>query len=253
MSFTVILLPAHVEEPRPAYAAALKIALTATGGSMDSEGRVSVPDGGAFVFEGGDFQLNSITPKACNIIFEVARQTNTYVTNGGGAADLVPLTIKGSTVTVPPELGTADVVATPDILCSKLRIRLAHWTTMERRLRAERVIGPDGQPLQPSPSPGTELRLTSDPSGMAAECEEQSRQMASQLGWRFVRSVITRSEAWGVVWRADVAPEPDPATWFRESCWGTRRVGSGGKIIFSSRPLKMFDGFQSISPLSPDY
>ena len=252
MSFAVTLLPAHVEEARPAYAAALKIALESTGGSIDSEGRVSLPDGGVFRFEGVDFWLNAITPKACNIIFKVARQNNTYVTNGGGGADLVPLTVKDSTVSVPPELGAAEVVATPASLCSKLRSRLAHWNNTERRLRAQGIIGADGKLLQPSPNPGTELRLTSDPSGMAAKCERQSRQMASQLGWRFVRSVITRSEAWGVVWRADVAPEADPKTWFREFCYKSPQAGRSRKVTFSTRPLQMFDSSETVGPLGAD-
>ena len=120
------------------------------------------------------------------------------------------------------------------------------------RLRREGVIGVDDQPLEPPPNPGTEPRLSRDTSGVAAKCEAQGRKMASRPGWTFVRSVVTRNAQWGVVWRADIAPQADRATWFRDSCWGVTGIRGDEGISFSSRPLEMFDQSKNIKPLPAD-
>lgn len=247
-----MLMPADLEATPPAYEAAVKSSVRSSGGHIGPAGRVQMPDGGEVLFDGRDFRLTALSPGVCKVIFDAALRTNTYISNGGAGSDLVPLKVKGSTVKPPPEFGPAVLISNPGALCGKLRGRLTQWNRELGRLQAEGVISPDGEPLEPPPSPGTEPRLTSDPSGLAAKCEAQSRKIAGQLGWRFVRSVVTQSEKWGVVWRADIAPEADEATWFRDSCWRAPHAKIDGPISFSARPLQMFDASKSIPPLATE-
>ncbi|MGA0601459.1 hypothetical protein ACO2Q3_12215 [Caulobacter sp. KR2-114] len=249
MPFTVILLPGDIEASFPAYTVAVEESVRATGGRMGPGGVVRLPDGGTFVFENDDFQLTALSPDLCRVIFDTAVRTNTFITNGGGGADLAPLNVTGSTPKTPTDLGRTVPIAGPAALCSVLQGRLARWDRWMTRARKDRIIGLDDQYFEPPPSPGDEPRLPSDTSGVAARCESQGREMAARLGWKFVRSIVTRNDDWGVVWRADVAPEADPSTWIRESCW--LRHGPGGQTSYgvSSRPLRMVDQSQSIGPL----
>ena len=246
MPFAIMLMPANVEAPPPPYQAAVMEAVRANGGRVSTAGVVQLADGGEFVFESNDFWPKRLSPKVCRVVFYAALRTNTYVNTGG--SDLVPLTVKGSTLDTPPEMGPAVIIPTPDDLCAKLQVRLTRWNSEMGRLRAEGVIGPDDQPLEPPPAPAAEPRLLSDASGIAAKCEAQSRLMAASLGWKFVRGVVTQNAKWGVVWRADIAPDADPSTWMRDSCWRAPRAKVPGGISFSSRPLRMFDESKSIKP-----
>lgn len=245
MPFAIMLMPADVEAPPPPYRGAVEAAVQANGGRTGEDGVVRLADGGAFIFETDDFWSRRLSAGVCRIVFDAALRTNSYVDTEG--SDVAPLKVEGSTVAIPPEMGPAIVVSSPAALCAKLRLRLTRWRHQEGRLRRQGVIGADGEPLEPPSAPGTEPRLPNDPSGIAVHCESQAREMASQLGWKLVRSVTTRNAQWGVVWRADIAPEADPATWMRESCW--RRAGKHPSRGFSSRPLRMFDKSKSIEPL----
>jgi|GEM_PF-2985104 len=249
MSFAIMLMPADVSAPPPHYKMAIERSVQENGGQLAPHGLVRLSDGGQFVFKNDDFWLERITLDVCRVVFDAALRTNTYVTNGGSGSDLAPLKVKGSTLRIPPDLGPAVVVADPDLLCAKLQSRRAHWIRDMGRLRREGVIGADEQPLEPPPDPGTEPRLSNDPSGVAAKCETFTRKTASELGWKFVRSMVTRNTQWGVVWRADVAPEVNPDTWFRDSCWSVQGAHGKDAVSMSSRPLMMFDKTQSIKPL----
>lgn len=249
MPFTIMLIPADVTAPPPHYKTAIERAVEANGGQIAPHGVVRLADGGQFVFENDDFWLKRLTPDVCRVVFDAALRTNTYVTNGGSAFDLVPLKVKGSTLKIPSDLGPAVVAANPDVLCTNLQRRLTHWNRDMARLRREEVIGADEQPLEPPPDPGQEPRLSNDPSGIAAKCEATTREITSNLGWKFVRRVVTRNVQWGVVWRADVAPTADPATWFRDSCWRASGTHGKGGVSMSSRPLVMFDKTKDIKPL----
>ncbi len=250
MPFAIELMvanPADLHTPLPYYSMAIEQSVRANGGHLTPRGVVSLADGGQFIFENNDFWPKRLTPDVCRVVFDAALHTNTYVDTGG--SDVAPLKVKGSTLKTPTDMGPAVVVANSDVLCTILQSRLTRRNQDMGQLRREGVIGADDQPLEPPPSPGTETRLSSDPSGLAVECEADERKMASRLGWKFVRSMVTRNAQWGVVWRADIAPEADPATWFRESCWrATGNHGKGG-ISMSSRPLRMFDASQDIKPL----
>jgi hypothetical protein len=223
-------------------------AVQENGGRVGPGGVVRLAKGGKLVIERNQFWPQRLSPEICRVVFDSAVRSNTYINTAG--SDLAPLKVKGSTLKTPPEMGPAIVVATPGALCANLRGRLARWNAEMGRLRAEGAIGPDDQPLEPPPAPGTEQRLSGDASGVAAQCEAYGRQIATELGWRLVRSVVTQNDRWGVVWRADIAPDADPSTWSRESCWRSPRANATGGISISSRPLRMFDESKSIEPLS---
>ncbi len=247
MPFAIMLMPADLDAPLPHYKTAIERAVHANGGELAPHGVVRLADGGQFVFKNDYFWPKRLTSGVCRVIFDTALHTDTYVTTGG--SDVAPLKVKGSTLDIPSELGPAVVAASPDVLCAKLRGRLARWIKEMGQLRREGVIDADDQPLEPPADPGTEPRLHGRPSGTAAKCEASEREETSKLGWKFVRSIVTRNAQWGVVWRADIAPESDPATWFRESCWRVRGTRGESGISTSSRPLMMFDKTQSIIPL----
>jgi hypothetical protein len=246
MTFVFMLMPANVSAPPPSYELVIERIVRANGAQLGPHGDVRLADGGQFVFKKGDFYTGRLTRDVCRIAFYVALQTNTYITNGGGGSDLIPLKVKGSTLKIPPDLGPPTVVANPAALCDELQTRLAHWNEEMARLKREKVIDDNDQPLEPPPDPGAEPRLSSDPSGMSVKCEAYTKREATELGWKFVHSTITQNTRWGIVWRADIAPSADPDTWFRDSCWHVP-----GKIGFSmsSRPLEMFDKTQDIKPL----
>ena len=247
MPFTIMLMPADVEAPPPAYAAAIEAAAATNGGRINPAGVVRLADGGEFVVDRNDFWPKRLSPGVCRVVFDAALRTNTYVETAG--FDVEPLKVNGSTLQIPPDLGPAVVVADAGALCAKLQGRLARWNGEMTLMRAEGVVGRDDVLPEPPAAPGAEARVASDASGIAAKCESGERQMADRLGWRLVRAMVTRNADWGVVWRADIAPDADPSTWMRESCWQPRRAAARGSITVSVRPLRMFDKSQSIEPL----
>lgn len=105
------------------------------------------------------------------------------------------------------------------------------------------LIGPDGQVLGPPPSPGAEVRLGADTTGVGASC----RSMFERFSWKVVRVVVSRNPTYGVVWRADVATPGEVGASTRLICW----KAPGGRYMIMSDPLVMFDASQSLSPLSP--
>ncbi len=247
MTFAISFMPADLEAPPPAYKAAIGAAVQANAGRIGPGGVVRLADGGEFVAQTGDVWPKTLTVQVCRVVFDVASRTNTYIETAG--SDATPLKVKGSMVEAPTDLGPPMVVATPDVLCAELRNRLARWNRETGPLRDHGEIDANDEPLEPPPVPGAEQRLTNDPSGVAAHCESTLRKMAAPPGWKFVRSLVTRNPQWGVVWRADLAPDPDPLTWMREVCWREPSFQAMGRIRLSIRPPRMFDETKSIGPL----
>jgi hypothetical protein len=204
-------------------------------------------DGGQFVFSDSNFWIDRLTPDVCRVLFDAALRTNNYLDGGGSGSDLVPVKVRGSTLKTPAEFGPPVIVENSNVLCATLQVRLTHWNQDMARMRRERIIDANGQMLEPPPDPGKELRLSTDASGVAAECGSFARKFASGLRWKLMGTMLTWNAQWGVVWRADFAPEPDPAMWFRETCW--REPGKKGGIHISDSPLNMFDKSQSVRPL----
>jgi hypothetical protein len=242
MPFDIELMQADWRAPPPHYLMVVESVVRANGGRVAAHGIVQLPDGGQFSFESDRFWPKRLTPEVCRIIFDVALHTNNYVNTAG--SEVVPLKIKGTTIQI-PELGPPYVISDPVALCTRLEARLARWNSEMSRMRAEGTIDTNDLPLEPPPDPGTEPRLPDDPSGLAAACETGLRKMSTDLRWPLTRHVVTRNPKWGVVWRADVAPQRQASTWLRETCWHA----PGGGISLSSRPLEMFDKSQNIKPL----
>jgi len=104
--------------------------------------------------------------------------------------------------------------------------------------------------LGPPPDPGTEIRVAPHSSVVATECGKIVGDFAER-GLRVVRSVTSRNERYGVVWRADLVADDDPSDQTRFLCWRVkRRDGSDGYQI-SIRPLQMEFKSESIGPLQP--
>lgn len=236
-----ILLTRDLHTPPPRYLTVVESAVRANGGRLAPNGFVRLSDGGKFIFKADKFWPDRLTPGVCRVIFDVALHTNSYVTAG---SDPGPMKMKGTSIEI-PDLGPPYFVSDPAALCTRLEASLARWNSDMSRLRAEGTIGADDEPLEPPPDPGTEPRVTDDASGLAAACETDARKLSSGLNWPIIRHVVARSPKWGVVWRADVAPQRDASTWFRDTCWR----GPKGGITFASQPLEMFDKSQSIKPL----
>jgi len=111
--------------------------------------------------------------------------------------------------------------------------------------QADGVVGPDD--LGPPPALGTEVRLTTDPTGVVAHCDATQQALAKR-GLKLVRKVVSQNAQYGVVWRADMTTPGDSGEPFRLTCW--RIPGRTGYSVLL-RPLQMFDPTQSIPPLGP--
>jgi hypothetical protein len=107
------------------------------------------------------------------------------------------------------------------------------------------ALGPDD--LGPPPAPGTEVRLTTDPTGVVAHCDATLQTMAKR-GLKVIRKVVSQNFQYGVVWRADVAVAGDTSAPFRMTCW---RIPGSAEFSLLLRPLRMFDPAASIPPLGP--
>jgi hypothetical protein len=248
MPFAILLIPADVEAPPPAYEAAVEASVQANGGHIGPGWVVRLPDGGEFAFGTHDFRLKALSPDVCKVIFDAALRTNTYITNGGGGSDLVPLKVKGSTLEVLSSLGRAEEASNPGALCARLSVRLSHWNSFVRNQRAEGMMDGKEEFLEPPRAPGTEPRLPPDPSGIAARCLA-SQESLSKVGWKIVRSVVSQNAQFGVVWRADVETpySQDP---MRVVCW--KATGRHGRLVVISGPLEMLDPSQTVGQLEAE-
>jgi hypothetical protein len=108
------------------------------------------------------------------------------------------------------------------------------------------VIGPLNGP---DPSPQAPRLIGDDPDGVADKGAAVAQQLADRLGRRVVRTFVSPEDAWGVVWRADLAPPADdPGGVFRACAW----VDVQGQLQFFLQPLTMFDPAASVALLAED-
>jgi hypothetical protein len=178
-------------------------------------------------------------------VFNAARQSNS--TLGRGGSDLAPLQVKGSSGATRYIRMRTDPIADPTALCARLGRDLQDWNRFISDAQSKDVLGPDGQLLEPPSSPGTETRLTTDPTGVAAHCEA-AQQTYAKLGWKIVRNVVSQNARYGVVWRADVKMPGDGGEPWRVICW---RMPGRADYSIVDRPLEMFDPSASVPPLAP--
>jgi hypothetical protein len=246
MPFQVYLSPTTASPPDAQVQADVRAAIAAQGAKIDPDGVTVVTSDGLRIKLAGDdehFLVDQLSPSLCRIVFNAAQQTNSTVDRGG--SDVTPLKMSGSSgVTRYIRMRTeriADAVA----LCVRLTADLQDWKRIIGDAQSEGILGPDEQPLEPPPGPGTETRLSSDQTGVAARCEAM-QQAYAKFGWKIVREVVSQNAQYGVVWRADVTLPDYRREPSRVICW--RRPGRAD-YSFVDRPLEMFDPAQSVPPL----
>jgi hypothetical protein len=98
----------------------------------------------------------------------------------------------------------------------------------------------EAEKLYPSPEPAGESVATEYPAFVNA-CRAIVSDNAAALGWHLGRSLLTRSEVWGLVWRIDFEakghPEGSPLV-NRVICWGgPDGTVSGTATVFGQKPL----------------
>ena len=120
------------------------------------------------------------------------------------------------------------------------------WGFM-RVSQSDDTLGPDGRPLGPPASPGSERRLNADQTGVVTHCDLVG-QTFEERGFKVVRKLVSQNSKYGVVWRADLTAPGDDRAVSRLICW---KIPGGGGYSLIDRPLEMFDPPASISPLSP--
>jgi hypothetical protein len=128
-----------------------------------------------------------------------------------------------------------------------LSLQLSQTLGFMRVAQSGDTLGPDGRPLGPPPSPGSETRLDTDPTGVVAHCDLVGQAMEKR-GFKVVRKLVSQNSKYGVVWRADMAAPGDVQAVSRLICW---KMPGGSGYSFVDRPLEMFDPSASIPPLSP--
>jgi hypothetical protein len=74
--------------------------------------------------------------------------------------------------------------------------------------------------------------VVDEPSFVEA-CKEAFTDQAQKLEWVFERSLLTRSQKWGLVWRPDfvVAGRASPDLINRAMCWGSAGGGVDGTAV----------------------
>ena len=248
MPFQVMLMPTTASPDHAEVLAVVRSAIMADGGAVGSDGQtVRTRDGAEFQLAGRgghDFVINELSPSLCRIVFEAARRTNSTVQRGG--SDVTPLKMKGSTgKPLYGEGEPTDQITNPHSLCLRLARDLRDWNRFVRDTQAEGLMDANEETLEPPPGPGAEALVSSDSSGVAAHCEE----MLKRLNWTIVRKALTHNPQWGVVWRGDIVTKDYPDTPSRVLCYKIPHAHGHADIMFSDRPLQMFDPKQSTAPL----
>jgi hypothetical protein len=248
MPFQVYLMPTTASPPEVQIQADVRAAASAEGGRLDHDGGVLVTSDGVRVALGDDdrhFLVDKLSPGFCRVVFDAAQRSNSTVDRGG--SDLTPLQMKGSSgATLYVHMRT-DTIADPPALCARLGRDLQERNRAIREDQASGVLGADQQLPGPPPSPGTEARLSADPSGVAAHCD-LLQQSLEKRGLKIVRKVVSQNAQYGVVWRADVQIAGEDHASSRLICW--RRPGRAD-YSFIDQPLQMFDPTESVPPLAP--
>jgi len=252
MTFPVYLSPTTASPPDAQIEMAVKAAIAGEGGTLDADGVTLRMRDGARVHVGPDlehFGVEALSPSFCRMLFNAALKANATIDRGG--SDLVSLKMQGAKGRSRYLPLRSDTIASPADLCARLQRDLDDWKRFISEGRSEGTIGPDEQLLQPPPDPGTEARVTADPSGVAEHCETAAREFQTR-GWKVLRSVVTRNAEYGVVWRADVTISRFPHDPSRLMCWQAQDSDGTKHFELWDRPLQMFDPTQSVPPLAPE-
>ena len=98
----------------------------------------------------------------------------------------------------------------------------------------------EAERLYPSAEPAGESPVAENPAFVNA-CRSIVSDHAAALGWSLGRSLLTRSEAWGLAWRIDFKgkrhPESLPPV-NRFICWGgPDGTVSGTAMVSAQKPL----------------
>jgi len=245
MPFQVYLTPTTASPPAAQIEADVRAAIVAEGARLDPDSAVIVTSDGAMIVLGDDarhFLIGELSPSFCRILFNAAQRSNATVDREG--SDSTPLQMKGSTGDVRRR---TDPIADPPALCARLGRDLQEWNRGTREHQASGGVGADQQLVGPPPSPGTEARLATDPSGVAAHCDAL-QQGLEKRGLKIVRKVVSQNAQYGVVWRADVQIAGENHASSRLICW--RRPGHAD-YSFIDQPLQMLDPTESVPPLAP--
>jgi hypothetical protein len=128
-----------------------------------------------------------------------------------------------------------------------LSLQLSQSWGFMKVFRSDDTLGPDGRPLGPPPSPGSEPRLDLDQTGVVAHCDQVGQTFETR-GFKIVRKLVSQNSKYGVVWRADLAAPGDVQAVSRLICW---KIPGGSGYSLIDRPLEMFDPSASIPPLTP--
>jgi hypothetical protein len=128
-----------------------------------------------------------------------------------------------------------------------LSLQLSQSWGFMRASQSDDTLGPDGHPLGPPASPGSEPRLTTDQTGVVAHCDLLG-QALEKRGMKVVRKLVSQNSKYGVVWRADVSTPGEVQAVSRLICW---KIPGGSGFSFIDHPLEMFDPSESVPPLSP--
>jgi hypothetical protein len=246
--FQVYLTPTTASPPDAQVQSYVRAAIAAEGGSLGPDGVALRTSDGAKVIVASDaehFEVDQLSPSFCRMLFSAALRSNSTIERGG--ADVTPLKMKGSRGATRYLRLRTDPIASPTELCARLQRDLEDWNRFVRDAKSDGVLGPDGEFLEPPAAPGIETRLSSDPSGVAERCQADF----AKLGWKIIRSVVSRNTQYGVVWRADVALPGRPHNVSRTICWRRPGQDGPGSYSFEDRPLEMFDPAQSVAPLEP--
>lgn len=249
MAFELFLMPTTASPAPARVQAEVRRVIAAEGGALDANGASArTADGTRFTVGDGDgaFGIDQLSPGLCRIIFSVALRTNSVVVSGGGAS---PLKMKGEKGAIRDFPMRTDLMSSPESLCVRLNGDLIAWTRFMSEEQAEGAMDRNQQPLEPPALPGTEPRLTTDPSGVVKQCLESANPLTLTAGWTFKPIVVSQNPQYDVVWRADVVTRDHPHTPSRVICWRLPGERAGGKVMFEVRPLQMFDPSQSVGPL----
>jgi hypothetical protein len=128
-----------------------------------------------------------------------------------------------------------------------LSLQLSQSWGFMRVSQSDDTLAPDGHPLGPPPSPGSEPRLDTDPTGVVAHCDMVG-QALEKRGMKVVHKLVSQNSKYGVVWRADMTAPGDVQAVSRLICW---KIPGRSDYSFIDRPLEMFDPSASVPPLSP--
>jgi hypothetical protein len=134
MPFPVELTGSTASPSQVHIAAEVRTAINREAAKLDAGGLVlRTADGAEFQLtgDGSSFLINQFSPDLCQLIFDVARRTNSFVDRGG--SDVTPLQMKGSSGSMRYVRMHTDVLASPNELCARLRGDLASGTNSSEK------------------------------------------------------------------------------------------------------------------------